>query len=391
MPPMTSARTSHAAPSMANSPAPSNAAPNASPTASAPLHHPWGDQRPPVGEWLTLQPGLHWVRMPLPFALDHINLWVLEDAWPDVEAMTQPGYTVVDAGVYTPAIHEAWAQLWAGPMAGGALAKMVVTHMHPDHVGNAQWLIERFGHAETPPLCWMSATDWLAARVASESSSGHGGERAAAFFAAHGLTDALGLDKIRARGDYYATMVPQVPARHRRLLDGMHVPVGADTWRCIAGYGHAPEHIALHCERRRVLISGDMLLPRISTNISVIESEPDADPLGLFLQSLSAYEALPADTLVLPSHGLPFVGIHARVAALRQHHADRLADILQACDAQGGLTAAALLPVLFKRTLDLHQTSFAMGEAVAHLNHLWHQGLLQRHRDSGGVWRFTRG
>ncbi|TBO32482.1 MBL fold metallo-hydrolase [Aquabacterium lacunae] len=364
------------------------AAPTAAP---APLQFPWGDERPAVGQWLTLQPGLHWVRMPLPFALDHINLWVLDDALPASAPHGLPGYTVVDSGVHTAAIQEAWVQLWAGPMAGGALAKMVVTHMHPDHVGNAQWLIERFGCAEAPPLCWMSATDWLAARVASETTSGHGGERAAAFFASHGLTEAQGLDKIRARGDYYASMVPQVPGRHRRLLDDMAVSIGGDSWRCIAGYGHAPEHMALYCANRGVLISGDMLLPRISTNISVIESEPEADPLGLFLHSLSAYEALPADTVVLPSHGLPFVGIHARVAALRQHHADRLDDILQACATQGSLTAAALLPVLFKRALDLHQTSFAMGEAVAHLNHLWHQGQLQRHQDDGGVWRFTRG
>ncbi len=355
------------------------------------LQFPWGDERPAVGQWMALQPGLHWVRMPLPFALDHINLWVLDDALPASAPPGLAGYTVIDSGVHTPAIQEAWTQLWGGPMAGGALNKMVVTHMHPDHVGNAQWLIERFGHAAEPPLCWMSATDWLAARVASQTTSGHGGERAAAFFASHGLTEAQGLDKIRARGDYYASMVPQVPSHHRRLLDGMAVSIGGDKWRCIAGYGHAPEHMALYCDSRGVLISGDMLLPRISTNISVIDSEPEADPLGLFLHSLSAYEALPPDTLVLPSHGLPFVGIHARVAALRQHHADRLADILQACEAQGHLTAAALLPVLFKRALDLHQTSFAMGEAVAHLNHLWLQGLLKRHREQDGVWRFTRG
>lgn len=349
------------------------------------MHFPLGDDRPAVGQRITLQPGLHWVRMPLPFALDHINLWVLDDATP-----MGPASTVVDAGVHTPAIHEAWDVLWSGPMAGQHLAKMVVTHMHPDHVGNAQWLIERHSHPQAQALCWMSATDWLAARVASETTSGHGGQRAAAFFAAHGLTEAQGLDKIRARADYYASMVPVVPPRHRRLIDGMTVQIGEMAWRCISGYGHAPEHIALYSAQRGVLISGDMLLPRISTNVSVIESEPEADPLGLFLASLSAYEALPADTLVLPSHGLPFVGIHTRVAALRQHHADRLNDILNTCDTQGPVTAADLLPVLFKRALDLHQTSFAMGEAVAHLNHLWLKGALQRHQDAQGVWRFSR-
>jgi glyoxylase-like metal-dependent hydrolase (beta-lactamase superfamily II) len=162
---------------------------------------------------------------------------------------------------------------------------------------------------------------------------------------------------------------------------------GRHAWQCLAGYGHAPEHIALYSPALNVLIAGDMLLPRISTNVSVDHLEPEANPLALFLASLERMRALPADTLVLPSHGKPFRGLHARIDQLQQHHADRLAEVLAAC-AMEPRTAADLLPVLFRRSLDVHQTTFAMGESIAHLNALWHEGRLQRQRDQG-VYRFS--
>jgi glyoxylase-like metal-dependent hydrolase (beta-lactamase superfamily II) len=165
------------------------------------------------------------------------------------------------------------------------------------------------------------------------------------------------------------------------------VAIGGHAWRCIAGYGHAPEHMALHCEALNLLISGDMVLPRISTNVSVYDLEPEADSLTLYLDSLARYLALPARTLVLPSHGKPFTGLHARVRQLREHHDERLADVLAACRTKP-CHAAELLPVLFKRKLDLHQTTFAMGEAVAHLHALWYRGALTRERGDDGVWRF---
>lgn len=351
------------------------------------LHYPWGSSEPALGDWMTLRPGIHWVRMPLPFALNHINLWVLDDT-----TQAQPTWTVVDAGVHIPAIHEAWQALWRGPMASRPLGRMLVTHMHPDHVGNAQWLIEHFSAPEQSARLWMSAGDFLAATLSCQSTTGYGGERAAQYFRAHGLSDADSLAKIRERGGYYAAMVPEMPQSYRRLQEGMPVQIGEHSWRCIAGFGHAPEHMALYSESHGVLISGDMLLPKISTNVSVTDLEPEADALGQFLDSLTRYEALPADTLVLPSHGHPFVGIAERVKQLRDHHEARLDDIRSVCSQQP-CTAADLLPVLFKRQLDLHQTTFAMGEAVAHLNHLWHRGELQRQavpdQDGTPEWRFS--
>jgi glyoxylase-like metal-dependent hydrolase (beta-lactamase superfamily II) len=327
--------------------------------------------------------GLHWIRMPMPFALDHINLWALDDVHDGA-----PGWTVVDAGVATAPIQEAWQTLWQTELAHQPLTRMLVTHMHPDHVGNADWLITHFSRPGAPARLWMSMTDHLAAERACAMSTSTGGERAAAFFASHGLSKADDLEKIRTRGNYYATLAPRIPDTYRRLFHGQTLTIGARQWRCLAGYGHSPEHIALHCEADGLLISGDMLLPRISTNISVHDTEPEGDPLRLFLDSLDRMAELPADTLALPSHGLPFRGIHTRIQQLKDHHRDRLEDVRQAC-AEQPCSAADLLPVLFKRQLDLHQTTFAMGESVAHVNHLWHLGGLRRTQDAQGVWRFT--
>ena len=354
------------------------------PLQPAPLHYPLGDQRPATGEVLTLRPGLHWIRMPLPFALNHFNLWALDDAWEG-----QPSWTIVDAGVATPAIRDAWQTLWQGPLAGQPLSRMLVTHMHPDHIGNAHWLIEHFSREGSPARLWMSATDHLAAQLACESTTGFGGPRAADFFATHGLNQPQDVDKVRGRSHYFKSLVPQVPDTYRRLMAGSAVHIGDRAWRCIAGHGHSPEHISLFNERDGLLISGDMLLPSISTNISVMDMEPEGDPLALFLSSLDTMAQLPSDTLALPSHGLPFTGIHARIQQLKDHHRDRLDDVLKACSSKP-CHAADMLPVLFKRPLDLHQTTFAMGEAIAHLNHLWHQGLLGRSRDAQGTWLYAR-
>ena len=185
------------------------------------------------------------------------------------------------------------------------------------------------------------------------------------------------------------THCPAVPTSYRRLMDGSTVRIGGHAWHCIAGFGHAPEHLSLHCPDLGVLISGDMLLPRISTNVSVTDMEPEADSLTLYLRSIDRYRPLPADTLVLPSHGRPFRGMHTRIDQLHAHHDERLADVVAACTAQPQ-TAASLLPVLFKRKLDLHQTTFAMGESIAHLNALWLAGRLARRLDDDGTYRFVR-
>jgi glyoxylase-like metal-dependent hydrolase (beta-lactamase superfamily II) len=343
------------------------------------LLYPFGDTLPATGTTLEVAPGLRWLRMPLPFALDHINLWLLRDR----DEAGREGWAIVDCGIASDTTRAAWEQVFTNELQGLPVLRVIVTHMHPDHIGLAHWLTERFG-----VRLWISATDFNAARLASQSTTGFGGEAAAAFMASHGLADPEAVDKVRKRSNYYASMVPQVPVRFRRLMDGAVLRIGEHDWTCHAGYGHAPEHISLHSRALGVLISGDMVLPRISTNVSVIDLEPEADPLPLYLDSIARMRALPADTLVLPSHGKPFRGLHARIGQLAAHHDERFADLRTAC-AHEPQTAASLLPVLFRRPLDLHQTTFAMGEAIAHLHALWHRGELRRVRGDDGVFRFS--
>ena len=343
------------------------------------LDYPLGDTLPAIGATIELAPGVRWLRMPLPFALDHINLWLLRDQSED----GRDGWAIVDCGVANDGTRAAWEQVFAHHLDGLPVLRVIVTHMHPDHIGNAHWLTERWGCR-----LWISATDWNAARIASQSTTGFGGDDAAAFFGEHGLVDPDAIAKVRGRGGYYASMVPQVPRRYRRLMDGQVLRIGAHDWRCHAGYGHAPEHISLHCPALGLLISGDMVLPRISTNVSVIDIEPEADPLPLFLASVERMRALPADTLVLPSHGKPFRGLHERVRQLIAHHDRHFDEVVAACR-EKPCSASDLLPVLFHRKLDLHQTTFAMGEAVAHLHALAGMGRLRGHLDADGIRRFS--
>lgn len=347
------------------------------------LSYPYADALPATGTTQEVAPGVRWLRMPLPFALDHINLWLLRDRQGGVD-----GWSVVDCGVANEATRAAWEQVFATGLDGLPVLRVIVTHMHPDHIGLAHWLCERWHAEERDCRLWISATDWNAARISSQSTTGFGGDAAARFFARHGLVDPDSLAKVRARSNYYAGMVPAVPPRFRRLMDGMVLDIGGRTWSCIAGYGHAPEHIALHCAETGVLISGDMVLPRISTNVSVIDLEPEADPLPLYLRSLDRLRELPAGTLVLPSHGKPFRGLHERIAQLHAHHDERFAEVLAAC-AAAPRSAAELIPVLFKRVLDLHQTTFAIGEAIAHVHALAHRGRLRAVPGADGVLRWA--
>ncbi len=346
------------------------------------LHFPFGERLPETGTVLEVAPGVRWVRMPLPFALDHINLWLLRDRLDGRE-----GWAIVDCGVATDATRAAWEAIFASALDGLPVLRVIVTHLHPDHVGLADWLTRRWSEDGRECELWMSATDWFGARLYSAAGSGIDSGAAVRLFARHGRTEPALAPDARGRGRYYPTLVPAVPTSVRRLMDGQELDIGGVTWRCIVGYGHAPEHISLHAEASGVMISGDMVLPRISTNVSVTSSEPLANPLRLYLESIARLRVLPPQTLVLPSHGRPFVGLQQRIGELEAHHAARLAEVLAAC-ADAPHTAADLLPVLFRRQLDAQQVNFAMGEAIAHLNYLVARGDLCASTDGDGVIRF---
>lgn len=372
------------------------------------LHYPLGFAMPEPGQTMAVAPGVKWIRMALPFALDHINLWLLRDTIDGVE-----GWTAVDCCIDRPESRAQWEQVFDNALEGLPILRVIVTHMHPDHIGLAHWLCERWsglaagpyqgatgplggqGPAQLAPVgahqvcrLWMSATDYNAARIGSHSTTGFGGEAAARFFASHGMCDPASLDQIRKRSSYYPSLVPAVPSRYHRIRDGQTIRIGDRDWHCISGYGHAPEHIALHCDKLGVLISGDMVLPRISTNVSVYDQEPEADSLTHFLDSLDKYLTLPESTLVLPSHGKPFTGLQERIQQLKDHHRDRLQEVVDACR-ERPCSAMDIIPVMFTRALDLHQMTFAMGEAVAHLHRLWYLGELGRALGQDGIYRFS--
>jgi glyoxylase-like metal-dependent hydrolase (beta-lactamase superfamily II) len=328
---------------------------------------------PAAGAALEVAPGVHWVRMALPFALDHINLWLLDEG---------DGWTIVDSGLGDTATRAAWDGVFAGTLGAKPVRRVLVTHYHPDHAGNAAWLCERSG----APL-WMTRAEFLTAHAARGNTAGYTTEAQIDLFTANGLPREQGA-QLLTRGGLYRKMVPDFPIAHRRLHEGEEIEIGAQRWRVIVGFGHCPEHASLYCAARNVLIAGDMLLPRISTNIAVRPVDPWSNPLRLFLESIARYRELPADVLVLPSHGLPFRGAHERVAELEAHHSARLEELAAACTA-APRSAADVLEILFRRKLDTNQIFFAMGEAIAHLHYLHYAGRLRRTLGADGVARFA--
>jgi glyoxylase-like metal-dependent hydrolase (beta-lactamase superfamily II) len=327
---------------------------------------------PEPGEAIPVAPGIWWIRMPLPFALDHINLWILEDG---------DGVTLVDTGYGVEATFALWEKHFTGVMAGRPVKNVVVTHYHPDHVGAAGWLVERTG----APF-WMTSAEYLSAHAARDDFGGFDRENTLELFFANGLPREVVPDAAR-KGKGYSRGVPSLPRRYRRMMHGDRLSIGGHDWEVITVFGHAPEHAALWCASRNVLISGDQVLPRITSNVAVWGNQPDGNPLELFLSSLGRFSHLPSDALVLPSHERVFVGVHTRIAELHEHHERRLERLL--AGAAQPITAFEALPLLFKRKLDEHQIAFAMGEAIAHLHYLEERGKVVRRKDAEGVTRFS--
>ena len=346
------------------------------------LDYPFGDTLPADACLLEVAPGVMWLRMGLPFALNHINLWLLRDVF-DSEHGPVDGWTAIDCGVANDVTRAAWESIFAHGMDDLPIRRVIATHCHPDHVGLADWLCTRW----QAPL-WMTAGEYGFARMMSASLPGVDGTAALPHFQRHGLTDAALLATLGERKSYYPTLVPGMPASYVRLQDGHDVTIGGRAWRVITGFGHSPEHASLYCATLDVLIAGDMVLPRISTNVSVFAIEPEANPVRQFLDSLAKYADLPDSVLVLPSHGKPFRGLHVRIGQLNEHHAARLAEVREACVTPQ--SAASIVPVMFPRALDAHQLTFALGEALAHLHLLWFEGAVRRVTGADGVIRFER-
>jgi glyoxylase-like metal-dependent hydrolase (beta-lactamase superfamily II) len=310
-------------------------------------------------------PGIRWLSMPLPFQLDHINLWLLEDS------------TIVDTGIGNAETRFLWEKI----LGKEKVKRIVLTHYHPDHAGNAAWLCSRHG-AEL----WTTQGEYLTAHAVRTSTAGYTADAVLAVFRKNGLDEERAA-RMRGSRNRYAELVPEFPLSYRRIIEGDEIVIGKHRWRAMVGHGHAPEHLSLFSREANAVIAGDMLLSTISTNVSVWSIDPEGDPLRLFLDSIARYRELPEDVLVLPSHGKPFRGAHARVKQLEDHHGDRLAELLAALKTPR--SAADLLGVLFRRPLDAHQTFFAMGEAIAHLHYLYYAGRATRALGDDGIMRYA--
>jgi len=333
----------------------------------------------PAPQITLVAPGIHGLRLPLPFQLNHINVWLLEDRMPD----GRPGWTLIDTGVASNLTRGLWDSVATDLMQGLPVRQVIVTHFHPDHIGLADWLCHRFG----APLR-MTRTEWLLARMLSLDNSEEIAEAGRHFYTSMGLEPDM-LTALTVRGNAYARGVPMVPARFDRIADGDRLRIGDRDWTIITSGGHSPEHACLYSADGDIFIAGDMVLPRISPNVSVWPAEPFADPLAEFLGGLGRLRALPANSLALPSHGSPFSDLHGRIDELIRHHAERLDEAVGFC-AEGPRTIAEITRLMFNRALDTHQMSFAAGEALAHLNHLERQNRLSRQRREDGVWLFSQ-
>lgn len=340
-------------------------------SAGAPISYPFAT--PPLpGVPEQIAPGVQWLRLPLPVSLGAINVWLLADG---------PGTALVDTGIHDDQTVVLWRALLEGVLSEAPLTRVIATHLHPDHVGMAGWLTRQTG-----TRLWMTRLEYLQCRMLASDCARPAPEETLAFYRRAGW-DEQTLERYRQRFGSFGRMISPLPDSYRRIRDGERLNIGGHFWDVVVGAGHSPEHACLYDAGRKLLISGDQVLPRISSNVSVQPSEPDADPLQDWLESLATLRrCVPDDVLVLPSHNKPFRGLHMRIEQL-------LADAHGALDRlRGGLDEPQRVIDLFRllfstavRSDDPTRFTLATGETLACLNHLLLRGEVSVELDDQGV------
>ena len=333
-------------------------------------------QPPAPGEVTEVAPGVLWMRLKLPFQLNHINIYLIED---------DGGWLVLDTGLDTDDCRAGWDAVLDGPLRGQRLSAMLVTHFHPDHVGLAGWLHDRFGLALSMPR-----TEYLFSVTARMGTGDMTGEAHREFYHTHGLSREH-TDAVLGRGHHYLSLTTGVPPSYTRVQHDDAFRIGGRDFQVLTGGGHALEQAMLHRAADRLFFAADQVIARISPNVGVHPVEPEENPLRTYLESLRGLRSsISDDVLVLPGHGLPFLGLHTRVEELLAHHDQRCAAIVAACRDRP-LSVAELVPCLFDRALDAHQTGFAFGEVLAHVNYMLGRGELGLGTEDGGVRRWRGG
>ncbi len=330
---------------------------------------------PELGKVIEVAPGILWARIPLPFRLNHVNVYAIED---------RDGWAIIDTGLDYADARSAWDALLAGPLAGRRLTRVIVTHFHPDHIGLAGWLCARFN---VPMLTTQTA--YLGClNVALRPGNLHA-EPYRGFYLTNGF-DVQTMEKISTEGHDYMWKVAPLPPTFSRVVAGDVLDIGGRSFAVLTAEGHAAEQLMLHCASEKLFFPADEVLAKITPNVSVWPVDPDGDPLGLYLRSLDAIkQTIPEDLLVVPGHQLPFYGLHKRCDELALHHEMRCSLIAEACR-KGPRTAAELVPVLFHHIqLDAHQMGFAFSEVMAHVNYMLRSGELERTTMQDGIHRLT--
>jgi glyoxylase-like metal-dependent hydrolase (beta-lactamase superfamily II) len=329
---------------------------------------------PAFGEWREVAAGIFWSRVALPFRLNHVNVYLIDDG---------SSWNIVDTGLANRASQETWEHLLGGCMAGRPVAKIIVTHHHPDHVGLASWLADK-AQAEVV----MSGTEYLLGLTYWLDSDAMKADHYREFYRARGLERDIA-ESILNRSARYQSLTAPLPFSFRRVLHGEQLRLNGRSLEVITGGGHAPEQVLLYCPDARVFFAADQVMLGITPNVSVSPRNPSGDVLGLFLTSLRALaDGVDASALVLPGHNLPFTGLGSRVAEIDRHHEARLADIVQFC-ADTPRSAADLLQILFRHPIDRAVVALAFGEACAHVNRLLEQGRITASVDPDGVQRYS--
>jgi glyoxylase-like metal-dependent hydrolase (beta-lactamase superfamily II) len=327
------------------------------------------ERTPAFGEAVQVAPGVLWMRMPLGGALAFINVWAIEDG---------EGWALVDTGMQTDQTSKAWRRVFKDALGGRPITRVFVTHLHPDHIGLAGWITRKF-HCRM----WMSRLEYLQCRMLAADTGREAPQDAIDFYRAAGW-DEEALENYKARFGGFGKGIYQLPDSYHRLQDGDDIQIGAHSWRVVVGSGHSPEHACLYCPDLKLMISGDQVLPRISSNVSVFPTEPDGDPLTDWLVSLARIKTLvPDDVLVLPAHNDPFIGLHARLDHLIRGH-ERGLDRLEKTLAEPK-RSVDVFGALFARKIDADLLGMATGESLAHLNCLVGRGRATPRPDAAGV------
>lgn len=334
-------------------------------------------EAPAPGEALEVAEGVLWLRLALPFRLDHVNIYLIEDG---------AGFALLDTGIDNAPTRALWERLLGGLLKGRPLTRVLSSHCHPDHIGLAGWLCGRLGLE-----LYASQTEYLDALMIRLDPGALNAEPYRGFYLGHGLSPQQ-TDLLLARGLHYLRMVSDLPRTFNRLMADETLEIGGRRFEVLTGAGHSSEQVMLYCAEGGFILCADQAMAKISPNISVEAINPNGDPLGAYLRSLSFLkQRLPENVLALPGHNLPFVGLAARIDELIAHHQARCAAILKAIGT-GSATAIDLVPVVFGRTIDdPHQMSFAFGEALAHVNYLVRRKELAIRPSPGGAWTIVRG